>query len=337
MNDREKIGIEREVSSLIARSDEDDDLRKIERAIGGLIEPRRAPNGRILFVPRGTAKDRRSETENYLSVRGIMDWKRKAKRRRYLEKKKDPHYKGPLILGEGDSWLEYPCNKDNGEWIGEDFAFLSLAKAGDTWADIINDENGMYDDGTPMGLFKTVEIEKPHIVILSIGGNDVVEKIEQYVMPYAADREPEDYINDDFELILNFIEYNYRACIKRLISMGCHVLIHSYDYPDPRAQSDGGQWLGGPLEIERGIPGPTLWRGIINSMLTRVHSRLRNIPDDSAFGGKVTLVELFNTIGSDDADAGPDRNLWTDEMHGTGVGFGMIAQRFKEEIYKIAL
>lgn len=328
MDIRKKTALEQTVNSILAR--DDDDLRRTEREIAQLIEPRRAPNGDILFVPRGTSRELSIEAENYLSIRGIMDWKRKAKRRRYLQKKGDSHYHGPKIVGEGDSWLEYPCNKDNGEWIGDKYALLSLAKAGDRWADVINDENGIYDDGTPMGLFKTVELEKPDIVILSAGGNDVVNKIEQYIEPFANDRPAEDYIKSDFDLVLNYVEYNYRVYTDRLINMGCKVLVHSYDYPDPRASGDGGQWIGGPMEVHRKIPGPALWREIVNVMLRRFHARLKAVADTS--NGKVHLVELFETIGNSDSYAGPDRSLWNDEMHGTEVGFGKIAKKFEDKI-----
>lgn len=334
MDERRRVEIEQQVRSLIetARDNADVDLRATEKAIAQLVEPRRAPNGRILLVPRGTPTERSVEADNYLSIRGIMDWKRAAKRRRYLQKKNDPNYRGPKIVAEGDSWLEYPCNKDNGEWIGDEYALLSLAKAGDTWADIINNQNNFYDDGTPMGLFQTVAMEKPHIVILSVGGNDAIDNIAQYVKRYADGREPEDYIEDSFELLLNYVEYEYRQFCTKLVAMNCKVLLHSYDYPDPRAQRDGGQWLGGPLEIERLIPGPTLWRGIVNVMLRRFHARVKAVASDPLFGGKVHLVELFKTIGNDDAYAGPDRNLWTDEMHGTAAGFGKIAKKFKDRI-----
>lgn len=337
MENERKQQLEREANNIIANARlleryDDNELRRIEKAIAQIIEPRRAPNGRIMFVPRGTSFDERSEMDSYLSIRGIMDWKRKAKRSRYLDRLRDPNYRGPKIVGEGDSWLEYPCNKDNGEWIGDEFALLSLAKAGDTWADVINDENGTYDDNTPMGLFRTIAAEKPQIAILSVTGNDVLDKIEQYVKPYQDGLEPKDYLTDDFTYILNYVEHNFRNYTSRLVQAGCQVIVHPYDYPDPRAQNDGGQWIGGPLERARGIPGPTLWRGIVNHMLELYFNRLEKI---AAATKGVHVVKLFKTIGNDDIYAGPDRQLWTDEMHGSKEGFRRIAQKFRDKINEI--
>ncbi|MBI1205411.1 MAG: hypothetical protein GC182_23150 [Rhodopseudomonas sp.] len=346
-----KLEIEREVNALIAkarsnigisaltRDDTDRDeqeIRKTERDIAAMVEPRRAPNGRLMLVPRGTPPDDRIlEAQSFLSIPDILEWKRPAKRRRYLKKIADPAYKGPRIVGEGDSWLEYPCNKDNGEWIGDDYALLSLARAGDTWADVINDENETYADGTPKGLFKTVAIEHPEIVILSVSGNDVVGNLAQFLTNFRDGKPPQDYVTSDFDLTLNYVEYNFRQYTQRLIAAGCHVIIHTYDYPDPRPSRDGGQWLGGPMQNSRHIPGPTLWRDIINYMLGLYRDRLRRVAALPESQGNVHLIELFGTIGTADTYAGPNRALWTDEMHGNADGFKLIAQQFKNVIATI--
>jgi hypothetical protein len=60
----------------------------------------------------------------------------------------------------------------------------------------MSQEGQRYNDGTPMGLFETIKNEKPQIVLLSVGGNEIVGNIEQYVYPYDKDRPRDKYIDD---------------------------------------------------------------------------------------------------------------------------------------------
>jgi len=85
MDERERLELARHVTGLV--QDETKDTREIEAQLRTLVEPRRVPHGRVLFVPAGT--DKSDEANNYLGLSGAYDWKRKRKRKAYLAKKND--------------------------------------------------------------------------------------------------------------------------------------------------------------------------------------------------------------------------------------------------------
>src|SRR5215211_5245315 len=131
----------------------------------GLTEMRRDPHGRFFFVRKGVPLDLRTvRIED--RILGLKDLKRYAKRQRYLAKLADRNYRGPKMLAEGDSWFEYPYARDLIDWLGDRFAVLSLARAGDTWNDIHEQEGDQYGDGSPKGLFENIREQDPDIVML---------------------------------------------------------------------------------------------------------------------------------------------------------------------------
>ncbi len=284
-------------------------------------------------MPRGAPLDLGNlEIDDQIHVLDIYDSKRKAKRARYLKKLADTNYRGPKIVAEGDSWFEYPCSKDLIEWIGDSYAVLSLARAGNTWFDIMSQEGQRYNDGTPMGLFETIKNEKPQIVLLSVGGNEIVGNIEQYVYPYDKDRPRDKYIDDkSFSDMLDYIQIQYQSVTDQIVmDHGAQVILHGYDYPDPRDWYSGGQWIGGPLEAYRNIGDQSLWRQIVDIMLKRFADRLYKVARKSK--GKVHFINQLGTIGNSDYNQVPDRRFWNDEMHGTDPGFERLSIKFLAKI-----
>ena len=73
------------------------------------------------------------------------------------------------IVIEGDSWFEHPIIKDTFDWLSEKlqgkYALYSLAHGGDWLMNIIRD--GKYISELP--------IIKPEVLLLSGGGNDLVD------------------------------------------------------------------------------------------------------------------------------------------------------------------
>jgi hypothetical protein len=301
------------------------------------FEPRRLPQGRLAFVPKGAPRDfRELRPEQQFFFRGILDIKRRAKRARYLALKGDRNYVGPRILAEGDSWFEHPCLTDLIEHLGARYAVLSLAKAGDSWSDILSEEGEVYSDNTPMGLLANIDLEHPDIVLLSAGGNDVLGEIEKYVSVYDAsmpDKPIPDYLRPNFNALLDYVERQYTETARSIVSRGAKVIIHSYDYPDPRAREDGGQWIGGPLQHYCKIESRVLWRGIANEMLSRFCDRLEQLaaqdPDN------ITFVKQLETVGSSNIHSGPEESLWNDELHPSSVGFGLLSQGIANAISRI--
>ncbi len=320
------------LANLVSRARSGD--RGALEAIGGLVELRRAPTGAPVVVLRGAPEawlDLRNEHKVQLT--GIMDLKREAKRKRYIKMKSDPAYRGPRILAEGDSWFEYPaCFKDMIDWLGETYAILSLAKAGDTWQGIAQEEGGHYGDGTPMGLFENLRIEQPDIVMLSVGGNEIMGKIESYVRDWHAGWEPKDYIRPEFNDTLDYVETMYRSYVSQIVPHA-KVILHTYDYPDPR-RGEQGHWIGGPLENWRKIGDATLWRGISNLMLSQFVDRLARVAGE--FPTRTRLVNNLGVIGTADVLNGPGESLWANEIHGNSEGTRRLSTRVAEAINQLA-
>ena len=332
MTDLRAATASRKIREILARAEEGD-FSGLED-LGTLIEVRRLPQGRFILAPKGAPRDLGALSQAFVvDFRSILDAKRKAKRSRYFALKGDAGYKGPRIVAEGDSWFEFPCATDLLEWLGRKYAILSLARAGDAWFDVNQDELGTYDDGSPKGLLATIAVEKPDIVMLSVGGNDIMGSIENYVFHYEEGRPRDRYIRPNFDELLDYVALQYRTRTSQIVATGAQVLLHGYDYPDPRPGAEGGQWIGGPLENACRIGDRTLWRQIVNAMIERFCDRLQAIADAS--NGKVQFVRQLGTIGSADHMHGPNQTLWNDELHGSSEGFRRLSLKLGKRIDEI--
>ena len=295
------------------------------------IDIRRGPLGRWIPVPWGSPADARELGAETLALSGILDpileRHRAAKNLRYEARKNDPSYKGPRIVAEGDSWFEYPHNDDLIMVLGEKYAIMSLAKAGDDWMDIY----------TRAELFPAIDDEKPDIVMLSLGGNEVMGSIETYVREYQHGRPMADHILPSFGELIRWVERQYDSTIEPILSEGAQVILHGYDYPDARdVGTDGAQWIGPPLQTMRNIGAVAYWREIANLMLDRFNEMLSRVASKPAHAGKVHYVNLRGTIGNPNFNHGPDTSLWTDEIHATGPGFRKLAAKLDAKIRQIA-
>ncbi len=328
--------LEAQISGILSTANEQNS-RDVERELGEIIEARRGVHGRVIFVLRDAPLEIGSLGLNdQIRTLGILDWKRQSKRQRYLKKLADPKYGGPKILAEGDSWFEYPCAKDLIEWIGDTYAVLSLAKAGDTWSDIQDQEGKKYDDRTPMGLFESLAIEKPQLVLLSVGGNEIMGNIEQFVFQYEKDRPRDKYIDykkfsDTFRL--HRIDVSLSKPTKSrgwALRPFCMVTT----IRTPATGTAAGNGFGGPLESYRYIGDQSLWRQIVNTMLRRFAHRMYQIARDSH--GNVYFVNQLGTIGNSDYNQVPDRRYWHDEMHGTDIGFERLSRKLIEKIRRVS-
>jgi metacaspase-1 len=293
------------------------------------VSIRRGPVGRWIPVPVDAPSDVNEIGAETFALSGvldsILDCHREAKMKRYEAKRRDPKYKGPVIIAEGDSWFEYPYNDDIVSIVGKKYAVMPLAKAGDSWIDIYRKNE----------LFPAIEQEDPDIVMLSLGGNDVLGQIEIFIHPYEMNRPAAKYILPNFKATLDWIENQYVTTIQHVLTKAGAVIIHGYDYPDPREPAtQGAQWVGPPLKNLRNIDGVGIWREIANIMIDRFNDMLSAVAKRPEFVGRVYYVNLRKTIGSDDILTGPKPDLWCDEIHGTAAGFGKIAAKFAKTIEK---
>jgi lysophospholipase L1-like esterase len=289
------------------------------KSVRSLFSVKRGLDGNLVAV---TKNDVPAQFE---TASGILDIHRPFKNRRYREKRNDPSYRGPIIVAEGDSWFEFPLTKDIIMWLGETYAILSLAKAGDAWADV-QDQNE---------LIPAVKSEKPDIVLISMGGNEVMGNIDKYVHSFDANLGRDDYIRPNFPPLLDGIQRQYEVTITEILNKRpqAKVILHGYDYPNPREWQQGGQWIGGPMENFLRIGDHTQWRHTANAMIDMFNDHQRATA--AKFPDSVFYVNLRRTIGRDDDEwLGPE-DEWDDEIHGTDDGFERLAQKLADKIDEI--
>jgi hypothetical protein len=262
----------------------------------------------------------------------ILQSRREDKRRRFLAKLAGG-YDGPVILAEGDSWFEYPISEDLLVPLGEKYAIFSLAKAGDSFTEIEDQDE----------LFPTLDNPPPgrefHIVMLSLGGNEVMGHIEDFVHQNDPARPDEDYILPNFAPMLEGVRDKFDAIARRILGSGPqHVILHGYDYPDPRfppeptESPNGSQWIGPPLMHQRRIGQITTYREIANRMADQFNAMLATIAARPQYQGRVHAVRLLGTIGKRNKTQAADPTLWVDEIHGTDKGFRTLARKFETVI-----
>jgi hypothetical protein len=314
--------------------------------IAALIEMRMDSFGNFFFVRKGAPIDLSLiRASDRVHIDELSDIKRVKKLDRYLAHKTDKNYPGPLILAEGDSWFEYFWAKDMIEYAGVKYAILSLARGGDTWAEIINqdsDPEKRYPekDHTLMGLrhnLQQMDKKRPfNYVMLSAGGNDLIGQIRFCVHRYDPDRSLDDYLirgnGVGFDAVLGLAMKHYKSAADYITGLGISVILHTYDYPNPMS---GGQYIGSPLENYCHFPQGSvgLMRRVVNQMINLFHDGLADIAKQ--LKGKVHLIDLRKTIGTDDVANGPDIRFWYDEMHGNKFGAEKLWLRMDKDLTKI--
>lgn len=246
---------------------------------------------------------------------GLARARRNRKYRRRIK-----NWTGVKVVAEGDSWFQYPLLlKDTIDQLIDrehfEYAIYGLSEAGDLLSNIIREDE----------ITEAIEKENPDVFLISGGGNDMVGngRMGTLVHEFAANRLPENYPNDKFELFLGELEDLYRGLFTRLLADRPHlkIMCHGYDNAIPQ----NGPWLGKPL-AQRGITDKVLQRQIVAAMIGRFNDRLKTIIED--FAGSVYHVDCQRLIGT--------KSKWHDELHPKNDGYFKVAQKF-DEVIKLAL
>ena len=240
------------------------------------------------------------------------DWCREIRRGQYREKIRKG-YKKIKIVSEGDSWFQYPCTlRDIIDKIKGNYAVLSLGAAGDTMSKML--EKSEYMDH--------LEKEKAHVLLFSGGGNDVLGngRVELLLHEYHPERKPEDYPNQNFDEVIEYLKREYLSLINQVsgISHRVDIFIHGYDYVLP----NNGKYLGKPM-ADIGIVDLELQKAIVRVLIDRFNLILKNLSVEK---------EIVHHI---DCRGAVPENKWYDEIHPNSHGFRPVARRFKDELRKI--
>ncbi len=242
----------------------------------------------------------------------FFNWISKRRRQHRYRKKIKGGYSGIKIVSEGDSWFQYPLLlKDVIDHLSENYAIYSLGAAGDLLADIIAEDE----------ITDAIKRVKPHLFLISGGGNDLLGDgmLAKVLKPFDESLKPEEYLNKQFNIMLEKLATLYQNLFKRLLRTfsGMKIITHGYDYAIP----DNGPWLGKPMS-KLNITKKSLQKDIIRVIIDRFNDNMKSISGE--FDGTVFHVDCRGTV--------EDKKNWHDELHPKNEGYKKVAGLFKKYI-----
>ncbi|WP_096786385.1 hypothetical protein [Rhodobacter sp. CZR27] len=233
------------------------------------------------------------------SLNGIARWRRQQ---RYARKIRG--WTGLKVVAEGDSWFQYPFLIDDViDHLFDRWAIYCVSAAGDLLQDMARQEE----------VTVAVLSEKPDVLLLSGGGNDVLGggALQKYLLRHDPALDAAGHVGPAFDGILNGTIAIYADLIERSLAAGAkRVVCHSYDY----VIATGGRWLGRPM-LAQGITDPHLQREILKVLIDRFHEALVGMA--AGFGTRVSIADCRGRV--------PD-SAWFDELHPTSQGFAFPAR-----------
>ncbi len=266
---------------------------------------------------------------------------------RALKRKPAAFEATPIVFCEGDSWFSTPLSMNVLDWLvwpapeteargvplfGAGGLFFRAEESGDRAVNMFS-ARGIRDladwyDGFEFDL-----------VLLSAGGNDYVDGFLRDTFRGARRMS----VAEAYQRVLATgrhaqVRDAYRALITRFkaIRPQTPILAHTYDYPRRMGQAaqftlgnigaaallkkGTGPWIGN--RIAHVLPDAAdqrrFARLLIDGFVEQVLAPLRDAPDT---GRVFDFVDLRGTLTRD--------NQWFDEMHPTGDGFALLAERFR--------
>jgi lysophospholipase L1-like esterase len=236
------------------------------------------------------------------------------------------------IVAEGDSWFDYPFNKDVVDHlIKKGYAVSKWSKAGDT---LENMAYGVKDSTMELSnVLASIKLLKPGFVILSAGGNDVVgQQITHYL----------NHINSNLNLFRKDIfklqmHGAVKAAIERIlyciwqVDSNVQVIMHGYDYAKPNGTKYEilgfigvkGPWILPAFE-RKGIDDRTVQENIIKEMVDIFNEMLASLANSNPNFHYLDLRGEF-----------PGDSEWDNELHLKSSGFKKVADYFHEKIVSI--
>lgn len=261
----------------------------------------------VMIDPQMIAESVEESALALSSLNSLARWRRLMHYRRNVG-----GWSGPKAVSEGDSWFQFPFLLDDViDQLGRDHLIFSLGAAGDLLGDMVNQDE----------LVGAVTAERPDVVFLSGGGNDLLGggRLTQFLHTFSEGRPASDYPTPDFDVILQKTLDLYAGICEAALAAGAPTIVcHSYDYAIPA----GGRWLGRPL-ASLGIHDAGLQRAIIRELIDRFHAGLAALVRRSDFRGRVLLADCRGVVGT---------NEWWDELHPTDDGFAAVAARFRDTL-----
>lgn len=183
-------------------------------------------------------------------------------------------------------------------------------------------------------------------ILLSAGGNDVIEEADNALLPRRAWRTtlepPERYINEaQLQQILARVEAGYRRIVDLrdagdIASRSVPILIHTYDYSTPRDAparflvGSLGPWLYRDL-VRREVPEHD-WISVANFLIDQLAQLLLGLQRGSNPLPNFHVKDTRGTLEPAELGAIGDTNDWQNEIHPNGAGYEKLAVKLEEEL-----
>lgn len=276
---------------------------KVEEELSGPFEPAIVINPDTVDLP--TTLDARARSAGVVNAANYIE--RQKRRFAFNAKKNDSHYRGPIIVSEGDSWFQYPfILTDVIDHLMKKYAIFSLDAAGDTLSN-------MFKEAEYVEALTTTDAS---ILLFSGGGNDVVAggNLAEHLRDYDASLSAAQHLKPSFDAVLDDAIGMYSKIVRQIAINfpSVEIVCHGYDYVIPA----NGRWLGKPM-AKRGIIDPQFQRSIATVMIDRFNERMKLLEKTSA---RMNYIDCRNVVGDDG---------WYDELHPTTEGYGRVAAKFQ--------
>jgi len=250
------------------------------------------------------------------------------------------------ILAEGDSWFHFgftpiigkPRNLLDPLEFKKSTVIANLALAGDTIQHISDPHSN------PV-LLEAVGYRKWHLILLSAGGNDLIDALTGN---YQIDGNKIEIIKSGgktghfisyidsvaLEALLNHVEKYYiavselRNTLQSGITKDTKIVTHCYDYITPRnapAKIVGkkfGPWAYKALK-QHAVP-PGQWGYITDYLFERLADRLLQLPSKI---NNMHVINTLSTLHAAELDTTGDSNDWMNEIHPNPDGYKKLGDK----------
>lgn len=251
------------------------------------------------------------------------------------------------IISEGDSWFSYPLAGANlMDQLVVKFEgtlnYLRLESSGHEALDVLESPHS----GQLEKLIKRVKAFKVPIVLMSVGGNDVVGKSKKGLYDTASHSSDVDTLinSTNFNKVLQAILEKYSVAIEALVDVNptVKVITHTYDYPaiigKPAPITIKSLGIAAPVVNVFKEIGPWIEPILISKNLTDLEAQHKFIKrlmdkfhDDVLVALKSSHPDNFDYINLR-GTLQMNKNYWNDEIHPNAEGFRLLADKFWENI-----
>ena len=236
----------------------------------------------------------------------------------------------------GDSWFSYTYSLPTLQWKGGNpFAgiVLDMSDRGAQLITLLSTEER--EEAKRKQLMKVMEKTEPQFLLVSYGGNDLIDHLLEVVMRHDGQEASYlDYINETnltarVRLVEAALSYLFKLVEHH--SEDTHILLNAYNRVQPSDQgvplkvgvlaklAGYGPWIS-PVLKKRRIPEEHHGE-IADHVIRRLQQGIEDAAESSV------NASVVPTDGALDPD---DRDDWTDEIHPSAFGFCKLALRFAD-------